>query len=111
MDPPFFNEGDEGTGRAKGLIGFANTFFVIPANAWNPERKPTKNGPPFFNEGDEGTGQIERSFGRSLFSFGDTLINLGKVVFIDLPDDWYGIHVKFFIPTYQCHIFNHCLGY
>ena len=47
----------------------------------------TKDGPPFFNEGDEGTGQIERSFGRSLFSFGDTLINLGKVVFRDLPDE------------------------
>jgi len=56
IGPPFFNEGDEGTGRAKGLISFPNTFFVIPANAWNPERKPTKNGPPFFNEGDEGTG-------------------------------------------------------
>jgi len=50
MDPPFFNEGDEGTGRAKGSIGFANTFFVIPANAWNPERKPTKNGPPLSSQ-------------------------------------------------------------
>ena len=69
MDPPFFNEGDEGTGRAKGSIGFAITFFVIPANAWNPERKPTKNGPPFFNEGDEGTGQIERSINLTPFFF------------------------------------------
>ena len=34
--PPFFNEGDEGMGRAKDSIGFANTFLVIPANAWNP---------------------------------------------------------------------------
>lgn len=27
---PFFNEGDEGTGLAKGSIGFANTFSSFP---------------------------------------------------------------------------------
>ena len=41
----------------KGSSGLADTSFVIPANTWNPEIKPTKNGPPFFNEGDEGSAQ------------------------------------------------------
>ena len=67
--PPFFNKGNEGTSRAKGSIGFANTLLVIPANAWNPERKPTRNGPPFFNEGDEGTGRDKGSIG-----FANTLL-------------------------------------